>query len=63
MMKFHVKPQTQRIRRGPMSTATAATSTVATADVMRKSRDEDAILSIMEASIRSLIMSILSMIN
>jgi hypothetical protein len=63
MTKFHTKPETQRIKRGPMSTATAATSTVATADVMRKSREEEAMRSIIDASMRSLIVSILSMIN
>ena len=63
MMKFHIKPETQRIRRGPMSTATAATSTVAIADVMRKSRDDEAILSIIDASTRSVMVSILSTIN
>lgn len=46
-----------------MSTATAETSTVATAEVMRKSNEDDAILSIRDASINSLMLWILSMIS
>lgn len=46
-----------------MSTATAETSTVATAEVMRKSNEEDAILSMRDASINSLMLWILSMIS
>lgn len=63
MMKFQIKPHVHRIRRGTISTATAETSTVATAEVMRKSNDDDAILSIRDASISSLILWILSMIS
>ena len=63
MTKFQIKPHTHRIRRGAMSTATAETSTVATAEVMRKSNEDDAILSIRDASINSLMLWILSMIS
>ena len=61
--KFQIKPHAHRIRRGAMSTATAETSTVATAEVMRKSNEDDAILSIRDASINSLMLWILSMIS
>jgi len=52
-----------RIRRGAISTAIAETSTVATAEVTRKSNEDDAILSIRDASINSLMLWILSMIS
>lgn len=63
MMKFHMKPHVHKINNGAISTATAATSTVETAAVIRKSKDEEAILSIIDASISSLMVLIRSMIN
>lgn len=63
MTKFQMNPQVHRINRGAISTATAETSTVATADVMRKSNDEDAMRSIRETSINSLMLLILSTIS
>jgi len=63
MAKFQMNPQVHRINRGAISTATAETSTVATADVMRKSNEEDAIRSISDASISSLMLLILSTIS
>lgn len=63
MIKFQIKPQVQRMSSGAISTATAETLTVATAEVMRKSKADEAIRSIRDASISSLILSILSMMS
>ena len=63
MMKFQINPHAQMISKGPMSCATALTSTVATAAVMRKSREEEASRSIRDASINSLMVSIFSIMS
>ena len=63
MTKFQIKPQAHRISKGAISTATAETSTVATADVMRKSNEDDAMRSMRDASINSLMLWILSIIS
>lgn len=58
--KFQMKPQVHRINKGAMSTATAETSTVAIAEVTRKSSEDEAMRSMRDASINSFILWIFS---